>query len=245
MWAKVPKCHCLAPKASSGQLMDPKLSISGQLIHYASDPIKFLGRIFEVPHDPSRVKKTISLHLLALNAGLRQLQPTHLKSKAEGVQGWNISTPLMTEDLPMSWVEKKLDVLATLYLKKWVGLARPANPALLYLPHKLGGLLVSMHYKQLQVGKESQLLTSPDHCVRQIAERSLQKDLTLKCVKFRVSVVVREVMVANPNFTKRSLCKRAKAVVHEEAWEEKHRQLLCLERGGHMFRCGSFDAVDT
>ena len=133
-------------------------------------------------------------------------------------------------------------------MKKWAGLARPTNPAILYLPHKMGGLnlpLVSVQYKRLQVAKQSQLLTSSDHCVRHIAERSLQRDLTLKRGKFTPSVVVREVMIGNLDFTRKSLSNGAKVVVQEEACEERHGQLLGLERGGQMFRCASTDAAGT
>ena len=125
----------------------------------------------------------------------------------------------MIEELPLSWVEK-LNALATLYLKKWAGLARPINSSVLYLLHKIGGLnlpLVSTIYKRLQVAKQSQLFTSPDLCVRQIAERSLQRDLILKCSKFRLSVTVREVTVSNPDFTRRSLSNQTKAMIQEKA----------------------------
>ena len=154
-----------------------------------------------------------------------------------------LSWLLTIEALPISWVEKKLDALVTLYLKKWAGLARPANSAILYLPHKMGGLnlpLISVLYK---VAKQSQLLTSSDHCVRQMAERSLQKDLTLKRSKFRPSVVVRDVMAASPDFTRRSLSNGAKVMVQQEVFEERHEQLRSLEREGQLFRCASSDAA--
>ena len=110
----------------------------------------------------------------------------------------------------------------------------------------MGGLnlpLVSIQYKRLQVVKQSQLLTSADHCTRQIAERSLQRDLTLKRAKFQPSVVVRDMMVGNPDFNRVSLSKGAKLVVQEEACEERHEQLLRHEREGQMFRCTSSDAA--
>lgn len=95
---------------------------------------------------------------------------------------------LTIEDLPLSWIEKKLDAISMLYVKKWAELARAANPSLLYLPQKMGGLnlpLVSVFLRRLQVAKQSQLLTSPDPCVRHRAEKTLQKDLTHSWVKFR------------------------------------------------------------
>ena len=250
MRAKVPKCHSLALKASSGKLVDPHLYIADKLIPFASEPVKFLGRIFEVPHDPNRVKENIISQLLRMLDSVHSCPLTggqKLKLYRAGICP-RLSWLLTIEDLPISWVEKKLDALATRYVKKWAGLARPANPAILYLPHKMGGLnlpLVSIQYKRLQVAKQSQLLTSSDHCVRHIAERSLQRDLTLKRAKFRPSVVVREVMIGNLDFTRKSLSNGAKVVVQEEACEERHGQLLGLERGGQMFRCASTDAAGT
>ena len=218
MRAKVPKCHSLALKASSGKLVDPQLHIANQRIPFASDPVKFLGTIFEAQK---------------------------LKLNRAGIVPC-LSWLLMIEDLPISWVEKKLDGLATFYVKNWVGLARPANTAILYLSHKMGGRnlpLISFQHKRLQVVKQSQLLTSTDRCTRQMAERSLQRDLTLKRAKFQPRVVVRDMMIGNPDITRKALLRGAKLVVQEESCDERHKQLLDLEREGQMFRCSSFDVA--
>ena len=37
-------------------------------------------------------------------------------------------------DLPLSWIERKLDSVPTRFLKKWYGLAATTNPSILYLP---------------------------------------------------------------------------------------------------------------
>ena len=135
---------------------------------------------------------------------------------------------LTIEDLPISWVEKNLDSAAIRYVKKWAGLAKSANPTLLFLPHKMGGLnlpLISILYKRLQVCRQSQLLTSPDPCVRLRAEKELQQDLTLQWPKFKPRLVVREVMVNNPNFSRKTLSKGARLLVEEESFEERHQHL--------------------
>ena len=109
----------------------------------------------------------------------------------------------------------------------------PSTP--LYLPQKLGGLnlvLVSVLFKRLQVTKQSQLLTSLDPCVRHIAEKTLQRDLTRVLAKFKPIVVVRDVMAANPDFTRKSLPKGAKVLVEEESLEERRDKLLSLEKEG-------------
>ena len=138
--------------------------------------------------------------------------------------------------------------MATLYVKKWVGLTRSANPSILYLPQKLGGLnlpLISVLFKRLQVGRQSLLLTSPDPCVRLLAEKGLQRELSLQRSKFKPSVVVREVMVSDSNFSRKSLSKRAKLVVEEESLDVRRNHLLSLEREGHMFRTSSPDAAEV
>ena len=126
---------------------------------------------------------------------------------------------LTIEELPISWVEKHLDSIATKYIKQCAGLAKSANTALLYLPQRRGGLnlpLISGLHKHLQVSRQSQLLTSPDPCVRLMAEKGLQKDLALQRYKFRASVVVRDVMMENPDFSRRSLSTRKKAIIDEK-----------------------------
>ena len=42
-------------------------------------------------------------------------------------------------DLPISWVTECLEATTTRFLKKWSGLARPADPSRLYLPKRNGG----------------------------------------------------------------------------------------------------------
>ena len=152
MKAKVLKCHSLALKASSGKLVDPQLHVSDQLIPFVSGPIKFLGWVFSIPHDSARVNENISSLLLQMLDSVNSCPLTRgQKLKLYRAEICPCLSWLLTiEALPLSWVEKKLDALATLYLKKWAGLARPANSAVLYLPHKIGGLnlpLISTVYK--------------------------------------------------------------------------------------------------
>ena len=120
---------------------------------------------------------------------------------------------LIIEEFPISWVEKHLDPLASQFLNKWSGLARPANTTLLHLPGKDGGLnlpLLSSLHKQHQVSHQSQLLTSRDPCVRHMAAKALLKDLSLSRMKFRASKEVREVMSLDPDLSGKRLAKVAK-----------------------------------
>ena len=246
MRAKVQKCHSLALKASVAKLVDLHLTIHNQKI---PEPVKFLGRMFEVPPNSARARESISSQLQRMLHCIDSCPLTRgqkIKLYRAGVCP-RLVWLLTIEDLPLSWVEKTLDAISTLYVKKWTGLARLANPALLYIPQKLGGLnlpLVSVLFKRLQLTKQSQLLTSLDPCVQHIAEKTLQRDLTRVRAKFKPSVVVRDVMAANPDFTRKSLSKGAKVLVEEESLEERRDKLLSLEKEGQMLRCASSDAAD-
>ena len=64
-----------------------------------------------------------------------------------------ITWDLTVSEFPLSWLEKNIDSLVTRYLKRWSGLARPADPSRLYLPQKNGGLglsSVSLLYQKMQ-----------------------------------------------------------------------------------------------
>ena len=150
-----------------------------------------------------------------------------------------LSWLLTIEDLPISWVEKQIEAVATKYLKKWAGLVKSANTALLYLPQKMGGLnipsLTSL-YKRLQVSCQSQLLTSPDPCVRHLAEKNLHHELGLSRKKFWASVIVRDVLALDPGRTRKSLSTVAKRITQEVDDSRRQSELKSLENQGHMMR---------
>ena len=121
----------------------------------------------------------------------------------------------------------------------WSGSTSEHHP--LYLPQKLGGLnlpLMSSLHKRLQVSRQAQLLTSQDSCIRHIVEKALQRDISLSLSrkKFKVSVIVREVMKVDPGCTRKSL---TNAVKHLSQKEDDHHNLSepqKLEKQGHMSR---------
>ena len=181
MRAKIQKCTSLGIQASTGRKIDPKLTLSDKTIPFAEQGVKFLGMMVEIPHDPAKTRNNILSQLLRM---LNKIDACPLTRKQKlllykaGVCP-RLSWQLTIEELPISWVEKHANSLATKYLKKWSGLARPANTSILYLSHKMGGLnlpLISTLHKKLQVSRQSQLLTSRDPAVRNMAERALLKD---------------------------------------------------------------------
>ena len=135
MRAKVSKCHSLALKASVAKVVDPHLHISNEQIPFALKPVKFLGCMFESPPNTTKAKENISSQLQRMLHSIDSCPLTRsqkLKLYRAGVCP-RLVWLLTIEDLPLSWVEKKLDAISTFYVKKWVGLAKSANPVLLYL----------------------------------------------------------------------------------------------------------------
>ena len=123
-----------------------------------------------------------------------------------------LTWPLLIEELPSIWMEREVDALATRYLKKWSGLTKSANTALLHLPQSKGGLnlqLPSALNKSLQVSHQSHLLTSKDHCVRHLAEKKLKQELACTRKKFRPATLVQQALIENPDHNRKSLSRAA------------------------------------
>ena len=212
--------------------------------------MKFLGMRVEIPHDQSKSKAIIITELEGMFQRI-DLCPLTMKQKLLlyrlGVCP-HLSWRLTIEELPISWVEKNANALATNFLKKWSGLARSANVAPLYLFQKLGGfnlpLISSLHKTlKLQVSRQGQFVTSQDPCVRLMAEKTMIREATLSQRKLIPGDVIREVMQPNTNFTRTSLTKVAKALVHEEDEEGMKRSLQALPKQEHMSRCTDKDGA--
>ena len=180
MKAKMPKCFSLALQASSGRTFDPQLMLAGQTLPFmGNQTIKLLGLPIRIPRDPTIAKVNLKESLdrmLKLVDPCPVTQKQKLKLYKLGICP-RLNWPLTIHDFPLTWIEKQPEATATRYLKKWAGLDKPANPNLLYLPKESGGLnlpSLSSLYKQLQVSRQCQLLTSSDTCFRGIAEKGLQ-----------------------------------------------------------------------
>ena len=137
-----------------------------------------------------------------------------------------------------------MEAIATRFLKKWAGFTRSANTSILYLPQKSGSLnLPSMStlHKCLQVSRQAQLLTSADACVRHLAERDLKYDLSLSRCKFRGSVAVHDVMVMDPDFSRKSLTTRVKGYVQTTEDDDRLTSLQTLSQEADFHSTGSRD----
>ena len=117
-------------------------------------------------------------------------------------------------------VEKQVDpLLATRHLKKWAGLCKSSNTAILHLPIAMGGLnlpRLSPLHKKLQVSRQCQLLLSRGGCVHFLADRNLRPEVGMARKKFKLATFARDIISTNPGGNSKSLSKAAKRVVNED-----------------------------
>ena len=214
--------------------------IDGEIIPFiGNNSIQFLGLEIQVPHDTTTTKEALFTNLNRMLHAVDQCPLTchqKLRLYKAGICP-RLSWLLLIEELPITWVERELEATATRFLKKWAGLAKSANTALLYLPTRLGGLnfpaLTSL-YKRLQVSRQSQLLMSPDGSVRLLAERNLQHELNLTRKSFKPAVTVRDTMVEDPSRSRKTLSAAVKRRIQEKDSNDRLSQLEKLEKQGQM-----------
>ena len=196
MVAKIPKCQCLSLAASTGKLVDPHLTLNGASIPFASGPVMKV----QVPRNEGCVREELLSRLQKMLTAI-DVTPLTRKQKlllySSGVCP-RLTWPLLIQEFPATWMEGKIDALVSRYLKKWSGLGRSANTALLYLPSSQGGLnlpLPSTLHKKLQVSRQCQLLLSQNSCIHFLADRGLKRELNLVRKRFCPAQRVRDVLV--------------------------------------------------
>jgi hypothetical protein len=245
MVAKIPKCQCLSLQGSTGRLADPHLTLDGVPIPFSTDAVRFLGMEVQVPKNNGAAREAV---LSKLQRMLMSIDETPLTRKQKLLLYSGGVCPRMTwhlliQEFPTTWMEQQVDAMVTRYLKRWSGLGKSANTALLYLPCAMGGLnlpsLMTLH-KRLQVSRQCQLLVSQDSCVQFLVDCGLKLELSLARKKFRPAKQAREALVINPpGGNSKSLMKRAKAAVSEEVNSSLLDHLQSLEKQGQMSRCTS------
>ena len=127
-------------------------------------------------------------------------------------------------------------------------MAKSANTAMLYLPQKMGGLnlpALTSVYKRLQVSRQCQLLTSPDGCVRLMAERNLQHELMLTWKKFKPAVCIRDAMADDPSQSRKALSSAAKWKVKEEDDYNRLTRLTSLEKQGQILATSADEEAEV
>ena len=137
MKAKVPKCHSLHIKSSSGTLNDPLLTCSNEPIKYIANPsISFLGLPIQFSKDYNRAKSQLKSLLQSM---LKVVDETPLTRKQK-VEIYSLNWLLTIHEFPLSWVERQLEATVNRYIKKWIGLTKSTNPNIFYIPRSEGGL---------------------------------------------------------------------------------------------------------
>ena len=97
-------------------------------------PVKFLGGTIQVPRNPKLARDAITEKLASLLARVNEAPVTRkqkLKLFRLGICS-KLSWEFTIAEFPVSWLKKTLDLMVTRHLKKWAGLARPADPARLF-----------------------------------------------------------------------------------------------------------------
>ena len=184
MAAKVPKCKCIPLQGSTGKLVDPHLQLNGVPIPFTTNTVRFLGLNMQTSsYKPSPRPEIVS----KLKVMMKTVDDTPLTRRQKllmysaGVCP-RITWPLLIQEFPITWIERELDSITTHYLKRWAGLGKSANTAILYLPRSMGGLnlpLLSTLHKKLQVSRQCQLTTSRDGCVCYLAAQTLKHEVSL------------------------------------------------------------------
>ena len=200
-----------------------------------------LGDARQVPRNEGSAREAV---LSRLEAMLTSIDETPLTRKQKlllysGGVCPRLTWPLLIQEFPTTWMDRQVDSLVTRYLKKWSGLGRSGNVALLYLPRSLGGQnlpRLSTLHKRLQVSRQCQFLTSQDSCVRFLADCGLQREQHLTRRKFRPAEVAREALSVSPGGSRKSLVRISKVLVSEEVNSALISDLQGLQRQGQMSR---------
>ena len=149
-------------------------------------------------------------------------------------------------DLPITWVNTCLEATATRYLKKWSGLACSVDPERLYLPKKNGSLdlpAISHLYKKMHVSHACQLITSRNPITQHVAKLQIEKEQDQQRAKFKPMLTVREVMVADPGASKKTVMRRAKEAVKSAEVAERLEHSQSLHHQGELHRLIEGDAA--
>ena len=135
-----------------------------------------------------------------------------------------LTWPLHVEEFSISFLHK-----VTCFLKRRSGLAQPANPALLFLPVRRGGLGLPSQatlYKKQQVSHYTHLLSSRDSSVREVAQHQLLIESGTQCQSFKPVELAQSVLESHSDLRQKALVKHTQAVVSTEEEESLVSHLL-------------------
>ena len=152
MKAKVPKCHSLHIKNSSGTLTNPHLTCSNESIRYvANHSINFFGIPIQFPKNCYRAKsqlKSLLQSMLEIIDGTALTRKQKVKIYSLGISP-RLNWLLTINEFPLFWIKRQLDVTSTRYLKRWTGLTKSANP-ICFTSQSLKEDSNSLHFHTIQ-----------------------------------------------------------------------------------------------
>ena len=234
--AKVPKCHSMAIQASTGRRVNPGLSMVGEDIPLVeNDSFKFLGMPVQFYKDNNAARMFLKQTLQQMLVSIEEVPLTRQQKLCLFKQCVcpRLAWPLLTEDLPITWLERVLQPLVTKALKRWAGLARSSNTFIHFLPVKRGGLalpsLVSL-YKKQQAVRMVQLFSSSDPGVRKAADLLLVEERKRQRKSFRPAALVDELLPEDRSQSRKTLTRAVKTLLREDEADERHQQLCQLLR---------------
>ena len=225
--AKIPKCRSMVIQASTGKRVRPRLSIGCKIIPPVEedDSFKFLGMPIRIFKNNNTARSSLKNQLQKMLSAIDETPLTpqqKLRLFRLGICP-RLLWPLLIEEFPFTWLERELQPLATRTLKRWVGLPRSSNTAVLFLPEKRGGLalpsLVSLH-KKMQGTRMIQLLTSHDPGVRRAGYLQLAEERARQCLNFRPASRVNSTICQNQHL---SLKRGVQTILQTEEVEERHK----------------------
>ena len=195
-----------------------------------------------MPSNPSLARDAITNKLATLLVRVDETLVTRkqkLKFYRLGIClqiSWDLT--IRFSEFPLSWIEKTLNPLATRYLKRMAGLARPADPARLFRPQNAGGLNLSLPsdlYQKLQVDKASLLITSRDGGVNHAVSESLRKESIQQRAKFHPFTMAQEAFASNPGASGKAVARKAKQTVTNHLSNKRLEHSLSLDTQGKLF----------
>ena len=248
---KIPKSCSLAIQASTGTPFDPELSLNDAPIPYLGDStINFLGDPVSIVRKKMDIRQSVKRKLEVL----LQRVDASLVTRQQKLRLYKLAVcPRLTWELsinsfPITYVEKELMVLATRYLKKWAGLAKPADPSCLYLPKSTGGLelpsLVTT-YKKLQTSKTTALMMSHDSTVCHLASSLTRREREKQREAFRPYREVVEVLKEEPGAPRKAITRKVKDTIQKQEDEAKLEHSRNLQVQGQMLRVFERDSATT
>lgn len=142
--ANLAKSRALCIKASTGKY-DSQLCIGEEKIHHLGDSsFMFLGMRIQISQNLSIARSILQESLERMLKAIDSVSVTSHQKIHLYKQGVcpRLTWLFHVEVFPISFLEKTIQPLAIHFLKKWTGLARAANPALLFMSPRRVGLLL-------------------------------------------------------------------------------------------------------